>query len=186
MPSLVPAMTEWDWSHDQDMVVYSAQQQGNQRDILMTTRSSGKTQGMATTKAFEQRPEIDPSGRYLAYESDESGRFEIYVRTFPGGSGRWLVSAAGGQFPRWSRVGDELFYLDGQTVMSVRVSCKDTFRVEHQPQRLFAAGAGSRLNIQSYAPMPNGQKFLVPRSLGSESRSIVLMENWQAGLARKR
>ena len=58
--------------------------------------------------------EISPDGRWLAYQSNESGRHEVFVRPFPNvESGRWQVSTAGGTRPAWSRQGDELFYLDG-------------------------------------------------------------------------
>ena len=58
----------------------------------------------------EDEPMFSPDGRWLAYSSNESGRFEVYVRPFPGPGGRWLISTSGGIFPTWSRKRSELFY----------------------------------------------------------------------------
>ncbi len=172
-----PAL-DWDWSRDRDTIVFSTQQRGNQRDIYVASLSSGTVTGVAATTAFERRPEIDPTGRFVAYESDESGRFEIYVRTFPGGSGRWVVSDGGGRIPRWSSRGDELFYLKDETLMSAKVLAKDTFRVEGQPRGLFTNDAGRHFKMPLYAPVPGGQRFIIPRPAGDQSRSSMLLENW--------
>ena len=65
--------------------------------------------------AVERKPMFSPDGRWLAYDSDESGRQEVYVRPFPGPGAPWKVSADGGTFGTWSRTRQELFYsLDGQ------------------------------------------------------------------------
>ena len=82
-----------------------------------------RAQPLVQTMFNERNAEIGPEGRWLAYESSESGRLEIYVRPFPDVSGgRWHVSTAGGRTPLWSRNGQELFYvsLEG-VVMGVRV-----------------------------------------------------------------
>ncbi len=177
---------DWDWSHDGDNVVYARQEPGHSRDIFMTSRNSGSTVGLANTSFWEDKPQFDPSGRYLAYQSDEKGRTDIYVRTVPGGSGTGLVSANGGRLPRWSPRGDELFYLEGETLMSVKVSVGDIFRIEGSPEKLFSNEPGRNLfKMQEFAPMPDGKRFLITRPIGDQHRSIVLVENWQTGLSGK-
>ena len=66
---------------------------------------------------------LSPNGRWLAYNSEESGRVEIYVQAYGGGQGKWQVSSNGGQAPRWSADGKELFYFDGtQSIVGVAVN----------------------------------------------------------------
>jgi serine/threonine protein kinase len=176
----VAVWPDWDWSPDGDKIVYSTQHGGNSRDILVTSRRSGTTAGIATTRFWEDKPEVDPSGRYLAYQSDESGRAEIYVRTFPAGSGKWLVSANGGRFPHWGSHGTELFYLQGETLVAATVSTTGTFQVEGPSAKLFSNDPGRNFKMQEFAPMPDSQRFLIVRS-GDDHRAIVLVENWQLG-----
>jgi serine/threonine protein kinase/Tol biopolymer transport system component len=181
----VAVWRDWDWSPDRDQVVYSGQKQGNSRDIFLTSRKSGATFGIATTPSWEDKPEIDPSGRYLAYQSDENGRTEIYVRSLGGGSGKWLVSANSGRFPHWSRGGTELFYLEGETLMSAKVSTLGTFHVDAPPAKLFSNDPGHNFTMQEFTPMADGRRFLMVRPVGDQHRAILLVENWQLGLSEK-
>jgi eukaryotic-like serine/threonine-protein kinase len=84
-----------------------------ERDLmLLTLDKESKVQPLVKTPFIEQNGMISPDGRWLAYESNETGQFEIYVRPFPDVNGaRWQISAAGGIQPLWSRQGQELFYL---------------------------------------------------------------------------
>ena len=85
--------------------------------------------------------EISPDGRWIAYESDESGRFDIYVRPFPAvDTGRWQISSSGGTHPLWSRSGRELFFIAGDGMMtSVPIRPGSAFARE-RPVGLFPAG----------------------------------------------
>jgi serine/threonine-protein kinase len=85
---------------------------------------------LATTTAVEFEPTFSPDGRWIAYSSTSSGRPEIYVRPFPGPGGTWQVSTSGGNFPTWSRAGNELLYATAdQRLMAVRYSAEvGTFR----------------------------------------------------------
>ncbi len=80
-------------------------------------------------KYVELQPEISPDGRWMAYTSDESGKYEIYVRPFPEvNKGRWQVSTSGGDTPLWSPNGRELFYRNGDSVVAVAVEAGQTFK----------------------------------------------------------
>jgi hypothetical protein len=114
----------------------------------------------------------------VAYRSNETGRFEVYVRDHRSGSGRWLVSSKGGQLPRWSSNGNELFFLEGDSLMAVRVATTPVFRLEGDPVRLFTSSPANRYSMNLYAPMPSGQGFLIPKPLGDPKRALVLVENW--------
>ncbi len=119
-------------------------------------------------------PSLSPNGRYLAYESDESGRYEIYVLSFPGGDGKRQVSVNGGQQARWRGDGRELYYVEGDTLMAVSVSTESPFTLG-QPQPLFEApgfaltGGGAN---GGYDVSADGQRFLTV-SLLQRTRPVV-------------
>jgi serine/threonine-protein kinase len=174
---------DWDWCKDGGKVVYSGQRQGQSRNLFLKLHGSDKLAELANTDGWEDHPEIHVSGRLLAYRSNESGRFEIYVRSFPEGSGKWQVSANGGTYPHWSPRGDELFYIEGDTLMSVKVSTGAGFRVEGPPVRLFSAESANRFNLRVYSPLADGKGFVLARAAVDQKRALVLMENWWNELA---
>src|SRR5262245_9805706 len=108
---------------------------------------------LVRTPAIEYLPELSPDGRYIAYQSDESARDEIYVRTFPHvNDGVWQVSTAGGTSPTWARTGRELFYLgaDG-ALMAVPVQTSGgTFAVGNPAKLLDTAYATPGRYARSY------------------------------------
>ena len=130
---------------------------------------------------------FSPDGRYVAYMSNEAGRFEVYVRPFPEGDRKWTISTNGGGLPRWSRRGDELFYVEGDTLMSVSVSTRGGFR-SSPPKKLFnAASIGASLHqftpmTADYDPMPDGQDFVLLRNAPTRQGKIVVVENWAVEL----
>jgi Tol biopolymer transport system component len=131
----------------------------------------------------QERPRFSPDGKWIAYESDESGTFEVYVRPFPGTGGKRKVSTAGGKLPSWRRDGRELFYfaLDNR-LMAVPVSVAPTFEVG-KPAPLFPIYAGP--NGAVYDSAADGQRFLVataPESSGSPPLTMLL--NWTALLKK--
>ena len=175
-----------DWSPDGRYVIYRS------GGDLLYGDLSGKEEPVpfARSPATESEARFSPDGRYVAYMSNESGRFEVYVRPFPGGEGKWTISSSGGALPRWSRRGDELFYVEGNTLMAVAVSTRGGFRAS-LPHRLFDAGAigASLWNFSplfaSYDPMPDGRGFVVARRAVGPPPSLVLVEDWAAEMTRK-
>ena len=107
------------WSQDGRYLVYTEVDANSRGDIwylpdplnASSARTPVKFQG---TKAIKAKGQLSPDGRWLAYTSDESGQFEIYVRPFPSGPGRWKVSAGGARNvePQWRRDGKELFFVE--------------------------------------------------------------------------
>ena len=81
------------------------------------------------TPYAEGLAKLSPDGPFVVYQSNESGRDEIYVRPFPEGGGRTAVSTNGGTQPRWSTDGKEIFYVEGSTLMAVQVSTRPDFSV---------------------------------------------------------
>ena len=96
-----------------------------------------KWRPLLQAKYNEAQPQISPDGRWMAYTSDESGQYEVYVRPFPEvEKGKWQVSTSGGDSPLWSRDGRELLYRSGDAVMAVSVKTEPTFSLE-TPKTLF-------------------------------------------------
>jgi eukaryotic-like serine/threonine-protein kinase len=126
-------------------------------------------------------PHVSPDGRWMAYQSDETGRFEVYVRPYPElQAGRWLVSTGGGTSPRWSPDGRELFYFDGESLVRVPVSGTTTL-VPGSPTLLFAVRPfGGRLG-PDYEVASDGQRFLflLPGpSAPQTSTGLIVVQNW--------
>ena len=126
----------------------------------------------------ERQPQISPDSKYLAYRSDESGRNEIYVRKFPSGQEKVLVSTNGGTRPRWSRDGDELFYVEDSSLMAVPWTAGETFAVG-TPERLFESPELESIAGVGYDVFPDGQRFLMVRIIASGD-VIRIVQNWSA------
>jgi serine/threonine-protein kinase len=139
----------------------------------------------------ETNAEISPDGRWLAYQSNESGQLEIYVRPFPDvQGGRWQVSRAGGTRPLWARSGREVFYFaysaSGGTVMAVPVESSSGFQAGN-PSKLFAGPYYAALSGRTYDVSPDGQRFLMIRAAASAVNNtprIIVVENWFEELKR--
>lgn len=127
-------------------------------------------------------------GRFVGYVSDESGEYEVYVRPFPSGPGKWRVTPKGGLQPRWSRDGKEIFYLDNGVLMAVPFSVKgDTF-TPGTPQALFDTGSyASGRTTWKYDELTGGRFVVVERGADAleASRTIHVISNWPALLDRK-
>jgi len=131
-------------------------------------------------------PKLSPDGRYIAFVAPQSGRNEVYVRPFPGGSRQWTVSTNGGTRHRWSPKGDELFYLERDTLMRVAVSTDGEFS-HGVPQPLFQHPglAVGLTDVATYDVSRDGQRFLVVDEGGEAQASrIVVVENWLEELKR--
>jgi serine/threonine-protein kinase len=155
-----------------------------------------RTEPLTRTPFNELNAEISPDGRWLAYESNESGQREVYVRPFPEVSGgRWQVSTAGGTRPVWARNGQELFYMavegDQATLMSVRVAGGTTWSAG-APTKLFvgryffADALASIGEGRTYDVSPDGRRFLMIKQPGEyqSGRNIVVVQNFVEELKR--
>ena len=128
---------------------------------------------------------FSPDGRWLAYMSDESGQGEIYVRPFPGPGGKWQVSSGGGNYPVWARSGRELFYVNGDKLMTAPVETSPTFS-SGTPHLLFVKasllipqtlGLGPYF-AKPYDADPDGKRFLVVKQSVSAPTQINVVLNW--------
>ncbi len=136
-----------------------------------------------TSDAADGAPQISPDGHWLAYASDESGRREIYARTFPDPGGKWQISTDGGNEPQWNRNGRELFYRNGNKMMVVEAAAHGGL-VAGKPRELFE---GSYVRVASgyvraqYDVSPDGQLFLMLKPVGQAQTAptqINVVLNW--------
>jgi Tol biopolymer transport system component len=131
----------------------------------------------------QQQARFSPDGRFVAFGSDQSGAFEIYVQPFPDATkGKWMVSTGGGTEPRWSRDGKELFYFSGQALMAVPVSLSPIFSYG-TPVKLFDAPipAGYTNESDLWQVAPDGKRFLfLPLAGQQPGPPLNVIVNWPA------
>jgi serine/threonine-protein kinase len=157
-------------------------------DILaLRLDKNGEVEPLIQTNAGERNAEISPNGRWLAYQSDESGRLEVYVRPFPDvNSGQTQVSNGGG-WPLWSRDGRELFYLGpDRAVMSTRVEPGNTWTAA-SPTKIIDnpyLSPPDALFGRTYDVSRDGNRFLMIKPAGGQTSSFILVQNWLAELER--
>jgi hypothetical protein len=125
---------------------------------------------------------ISPDGRFLAYLSNESGRTEVYVRSFPGPGGKWQISNEGGVQPLWARNGRELFYRNEDKMMAVGIETQPEFRAG-KPMLLFTGNfLDSRFPPTQYDVSLDGREFLMIQEESKTQIQVVL--NWFSELER--
>jgi serine/threonine-protein kinase len=146
---------------------------------------------VASPKFDERAATLSPDGRFIAYQSDESGRDEIYVRPFPKtDDGRWQVSTAGGEEPLWSRGGREIFYRSpSNEMMAVPLVTTPSFS-PGAPRALFStAGYAKTPGNRAYDVTPDDQRFvmlrLVTDSASGPPAQLVFVDNWFGELQAK-
>ena len=132
---------------------------------------------VATSPADEFFPQFSPDGRWLAYESNQSGREEVYVVSFPGLDNRRQLSTEGGTALRWSPLGDELFFWGAdKTLMVSRITLGDELSWD-EPQPLFSAADVEE--VYPYAVSSDGQRFLLTIvNRDAQAREIHVATNW--------
>jgi len=168
-----------DWSPDGKYVLFSSQSPTTARDVwaLPVDGADRKPFPVAQTAAGETNGKFSPDGKWVAYQSDETGHDEVFVRPFPGPGPSVRVSTGGGQGAFWRHDGKELFYRttdDHLMAVSVSASGKGTLDFG-LPQSLFKIKG-------SIVPETDGQRFLWLLPIGNDSQPpITVIVNWAAG-----
>lgn len=148
------------------------------RDIFAVDLTGDRTlQPMATGPSSEIMPRLSPDGKWLAYQSDQSGRAEVYVRPFPGEGARVQVSNDGGGEPMWDRAGRTVFYRAPNGITAVSITPGAEFSVGARTLVLATTDPADPTH-QSYDVSPDGQRFLLLRRAGGEAKAIVV-HNWR-------
>ena len=155
-------------------------------DDIMTLPLIGerKPEVYLQTKYSAPFATFSPDGRWVAYQSSESGRLEIYVQGFPERRGKWPVSAEGGRFPAWRADGKELYWLGpDDTLMAASVELQAAGVRVLRTAALFRLPASDERAF--YQPSRDGRRFLVYEPEGAlQDRPMVVVENWAARLGR--
>jgi serine/threonine protein kinase len=178
-----------DWSRDGKYLIYEEVNPKTDKDLWILPMSGDrKPRPFLVTPAQEGHAAISPDGRWIAYASNETGRFEIYVQSFPTPGGKWQISTEGGDQPQWRRDGKELFFLAlNRKIMALTVQEQGTFQ-PGAPQALFEAAVsmgGLSDSHSRYVFTPDGQRVLVIVNVGQEagaSSPINVVLNWNAEL----
>jgi eukaryotic-like serine/threonine-protein kinase len=179
-----------DWSSDGRYLAFGTLPTAGRRNFqlwTLTMDGDRRASAFATDAPIQENSRFSPDARWIAYTSDESGRFEVYVRSFPGPGGKWQVSNAGGSHPQWRRDGRELFYLSTDNrIMAVPVQLDRTAFRAGSPVPLFSVRLGQVSPEDSmYEVSADGQRFLVNSLSGEESpRTLTLISDWR-GLVSK-
>ena len=144
---------------------------------------------IATPRAFrsapanEILPPFSPDGKWLAYESDQSGKEEVYVSPFPSGSEQYQVSTNGGERPVWRRDGKEIYYRSTLRMMAVEVNEKGSAIELGKPEALFEV-AVRNLAGRWYDVSPDGRFLMNTAPAGAQAQNFDLVLNWPVGLNR--
>jgi len=184
------------WSRDGQRLAFHEVNPDTQRDIWvlrMGEPSAGpgqvrKAQPFLRTRFDELAPRFSPDGRWLAYISNESGRYEICVQPYPGPGGKWQISTEGGAEPAWNPNGRELFYRSGDKMMSVDIATQPGFAAG-KPRMLFEGRyEPAPFPIANYDVAPDGQRFLMVKpseSAEGAPTQINVVLNWFEELKRR-
>ena len=175
-----------DWSPDGRFVVYYVTAPETGMDLWALSMADLTAKPIVATRFNELQGQVSPDGRWIAYTSDESGAWEVYVQSFPDGGYKQKVSREGGAQPKWRRTdGKELFYLSAdQQMMSVQVRSGSVASLTlGQPQNLFQTRLLNDITAHRnhYAVTRDGERFLV--STVQPTRPVItVMFDWTTGL----
>ena len=179
------------WSPDGKYLLFFRIDPATQRDIWVLpleggpAGAPGKPFPWLATPFNERFPKFSPDGRWVAYESDDSQRFEIYVAPFRGKGGTRQISVGGGMYPRWRADGKEIFYVGANgTLMAAEVSSKGASLEVAAIRPLGIPVITGRVYL--YDVSSDGQRFLVATPMEQKSSApLTLVENWTALLTKK-
>jgi len=167
--------------------IFDDQMNANRGNILLSDLTpDAQPSFLANTGFNEYAASLSPDGRLLAYQSNESGRHEVYVRDISGSGGRWQVSTEGGEEPHWSRDGRELYFRNNDLFMGAAVDASPAFKAG-TPRRLFSGTFNLRSNSGvSYDVDPKSGRFLMIRPAEDYAAiaQVQVALNWFGELRR--
>jgi DNA-binding winged helix-turn-helix (wHTH) protein/Tol biopolymer transport system component len=172
------------WTDDNTYIIYTGSDPRTKLDLWTLAVADRKPTLFLQTPFNEMHAQVSPDGRWVAYASDESGTWEVYVQTFPVPGAKRTISVGGGAEPQWRRDGRELYYLapDG-TLMAAAVSLRDDTFDAGRPVPLFQARIPADIITfrNHYAASRDGQRFLIDAADDNEPINVVV--NWTALLS---
>jgi len=181
----------WSWSRDGGFLIYEVTDPKTGADLWILPMSGDrKPTPFLQTGFIERHAQFSPDGRSVAYASNESGNYEVYVRSFPSATGKWKVSTDGGASPRWRADGREIFFLTSdRKLWSVDVKSGPSTFEASVPKLLFETRVTApNDNFFAYDVAPDGRRFLMTTVPGDNESNepITVVLNWHAGLASRK
>jgi len=167
-----------DWSRDGKNLLYLVPP-----DLWVYSFSEEKPHAFLKAPASLKNAQFSPDGKWVAYASNESGRWQVYVTSFPDGRGKWQVSTDGGEQPRWRGDGKEIFFLSSDAkLMAVSVDTKNEFD-SRSPTNLFQTNPPEQVATTEqvvYDVSRDGQRFLVnTKSDNGSAHPMSVILSWQ-------
>jgi len=181
---LVPGGWE-SMSADGKWMVFERWNEGDIDLWMWSVNGGGEPEPFLKTAAREQNVRLSPDGKWAAYQSDASGRDEIYVKPFPSGAGQWQASIDGGEFVRWSPEGDRLFFIRRNKLYRVDVETTGGLRLSTPRQVIDGDEIGVELT-NGYTVPAGGGRILASRPVEPEAEAdrepqgILVVQNWQS------
>ena len=177
-----------DWSSDQQRLLFSTRGDTTGSDLWVLPVDQPQSAFPYLQSRFNERQaRFSPNGRWVAYQSDEAGRPEVYIQPFPATGAKWQVSTDGGQQPAWRSDGRELFYLSAdRRLMAAPIRLGASVHVDKAVELFRVPPDAPRDNRLSYAPSADGQRFLVNVAAADRPRlplyQAEVLVNWRATL----
>jgi Tol biopolymer transport system component len=174
------------WSADGQLLSFGEINSTTGYDIWVLDMKDRKAVPFLRTPFYEIGV-FSPDGRWMAYVSNESGRYEVYVQPYPGPGGKWQISTDGGMDVRWSANGREIVYRNGDKMMAVDITTQPAFSAG-KPKMLFEGPYVPPSPTNSfYDVLADGQRFLMlkPTEQAQAATQIVVVQNWSEELKRR-
>ena len=153
---------------------------------ILSLPISGEPTPVLTSSFLEFNHDLSPDGRFIAYESNESGSYQVYVQSFPEPGAKWAISKEGGRQPIWSSDGRELFFRNGEQMLAVEVDTRAAVR-SGEPTILFEEAFQPGVNGgRNYDAAPDGARFvMIESSLQASGFELHVVLNWADELAAR-
>jgi len=179
-----------DWSPDGRYILFGQADPDTSWDVWGLSTADHSAGPIIQTVRAEDYPALSPDGRWIAFQSDDSGHYQVYVQAFegisPGTRRRWRISTTGGALPRWRGDGRELYFVTGEgSLMAVTVHPESTEFAFDAPQKLFSFRVLPKMQWTLFDARPDGQRFLMNLPLEwSNASEINVMTNWTEALKK--
>jgi Tol biopolymer transport system component len=171
-----------DWSRDGRFILYEEETApASKRSLWILPVAPGAKPRLYQRSAFNEiEGQFSPDTRWVAFQSDESGRYEVYIDTFPEPRGKVRISTGGGVLPRWGVDGRELFYVSADSMlMSVGLKPGTGALQPSEPHALFRLLVIDT-NVSPYDAARDGQRFLVLETAEHAAQPLTVIVNWPA------
>jgi serine/threonine-protein kinase len=174
-PSLFPGS----WLPDGRSLVFQAGgRPATLADIGVVTLGDTVPRWLVATEFRERQPQVSPDGRWLAYESDRTGQFEVYVQPLAGDGPRLQISTEGGNSPRWSPDGRTVYYVVGAAIVAAVRTPGSGFEIASRKTTVEGGAIDLNATNVNWDIHPNGREFLYIDQVGSEGAQLVWILDW--------